>query len=68
MNKNAFCYFVLLSERADAMLAVGVVSSIIFIVEWLSLIVHLYFEKKVRKVKQWIKYWQFWGAYLGNSL
>jgi len=67
VNKNAFCYSVLLSESADATLAVGVVSSFVFMVEWLSLIVHLYVENKVRKIKQWMKYWQFWGAYFGNS-
>ena len=35
MNKNALCYFVLLSEKPGAMLAVGVVLSLVFMVAWL---------------------------------
>ena len=35
VNINAFCYFVLLSEGPGAMLAVGVVCSLVFMVEWL---------------------------------
>ena len=35
VNNNALCYFVLQSERPGAMLTVGVVCSLFFIVEWL---------------------------------
>ena len=35
LNKNALCYFVLQSEIPSAVLAVGVVCSLVFIVEWL---------------------------------
>ena len=38
MNKNVLCYFVLQSERPDATLLVGVVYSLVFMVEWLGLI------------------------------
>ena len=47
MNKNALFYFVLLSIRPDAMLLVGVVYSLVFMVEWLGLIkLDLYIESK----------------------
>ena len=49
-KKNALCYFVLLSERPDAMLPLSVVCSLIFIVESLSWIkFDLYIEHKVKK-------------------
>ena len=35
VNKNALCYVVLLSERLGAMLAMVMVCSLVFMVEWL---------------------------------
>ena len=50
MNKNAFCYFVLLSEGPDAMPPVAVVCSLIFLVEWLGLIKSdLCIESKIKR-------------------
>ena len=49
MNKNAFCYFVRLSERRDTMLPVGVVCSLVLIAEWLGCIkFDLYIENTVK--------------------
>ena len=35
VNMNALCYIVLLRKRPDAMLAVDVICSLVFMVEWL---------------------------------
>ena len=53
VNTDALCYFVLLRERTEAMLTVGVVCSLIFMTQWQGLIkVDLYIESKVIKVNQ----------------
>ena len=38
VNKNVLCYFLSLGERTDAMLPVGGICSLVFMVEWLGLI------------------------------
>ena len=46
-NKDVLCYFVLVSERPDAMLPVCVMFNLVFVVEWLGLIkVYLYIESQ----------------------
>ena len=55
MNKNTLCYFALLSERPDAMLPdpmlpVGLVCSLVFMVQWQGLIqFDLYMESIIKK-------------------
>ena len=53
MNEDVVCYFVLPKERTDAMLRVGVISSLVFMAQGHGLIkVYLYIESKVIKLNQ----------------